>query len=106
MKKHAAISHQIGGRHAYLPIKSPRANASAAQSKGARATSEIAAICVGTARLSKVVNCLARCDAGAKAGVDGKVVGFPSCTFGPFVVRLFATTKETKEFLATGGSLY
>src|SRR5437763_15800580 len=91
MKKHAAISHQSGGCQAYLPIKSPRAKASAAQSKGARAAGDIAAICVGTARLPKAVKCLARCNASAKAGVDpvGKVVGFPSCSFVPFVVGLF-----------------
>jgi hypothetical protein len=75
MKKHAATSHQSGGRHAYLPINSPRANAIAAHSKGARAAGDIAAICAGPPRLPKAVKCLTRRNAGAKAGVDtvGKV---------------------------------
>jgi hypothetical protein len=98
MKKHAAISHQSGGRHAYLPINSPRANASAAHSKGARAAGDIAAIFAGPARLSKAVNGLARCNAGAKADVDivGKVVWFPSCTFVPFVVDYSSNHEGTR----------
>ena len=36
MKQHAAAIHQAGGRHAYLPIQIPAANAIAAQKRGSR----------------------------------------------------------------------
>src|ERR1700746_2709455 len=88
MKKHAAISHHSGGRHAYLPIKSPTANATAAQSNGARAAGDIAAICAAPRRLPRAVKCLACCSAGARTDVYpvGKVAVFLSCTSAAFVV--------------------
>ena len=73
MKTNVATSHQLGGRQACLPIQSPTANASAAQSRGSRLEAWIVDVEPGRTRLLKRVKCPAIHDVWAIAVVDSPV---------------------------------
>jgi hypothetical protein len=68
-----AMSHQLGGRQACLPIQSPTANASAAQSRGSRLEAWIVDVEPGRIRRLRRVKYPALHDVWAIAVVDSPV---------------------------------
>src|SRR5579864_2732826 len=95
------MSHQLGGRQAYLPIQIPAANASAAHSRGSRLDLSILDVEPGRIRLLMRVKCPALHDVWATAVVDspeGKVDSKPEFR-GPGEKRSQCEKSEEKDQL-------